>query len=142
MPQALRSAHLSPRTTVMGLPYTDGVCFKGAKGTQVEKHIIQPCSTGEASRSSKELNVSKMRAGESVMRRMGAVGYATKVSMSMRNCHTRMIDGYLTYQQNRSIWNKQGMTGRGGRHLSRLRASTKCVASTGPSSRSLSPTIA
>ena len=48
--------------------------------------------TSEASRSNKELNVSKMRAGESVIRRMGAVGYAVKVTMSMRDYHTRMIN--------------------------------------------------
>ena len=48
--------------------------------------------TSEASRSNKELNVSKMRAGEFVIRRMGAVGYAVKVTMSMRDYHTRMIN--------------------------------------------------
>jgi hypothetical protein len=33
--------------------------------------------TIEANKSKEELNVSKMRAGESVIRRTGAVGYAT-----------------------------------------------------------------
>ena len=50
-------------------------------------------SSSEASRSNKELDVSKMRAGESVIRTMGAVGYAVKGSMSMRDCHTRMVNG-------------------------------------------------
>ena len=49
-----------------------------------------------------------MRAGECIIRRIGAVGYAVKVSMSIK-----------------------AFQGRGGRRLSRLQASATCVASTG-----------
>ena len=49
--------------------------------------------TSQASRSNKWLNVSKMRVGESPRRRMGAVGYVVKVSMGIRDCHTRMVNG-------------------------------------------------
>jgi hypothetical protein len=58
---------------------------RGPPGMRQEFRRVPVIPTNEASRSN---NVSKVRAGESVIRRTGTVRYAVKLSMHMRDCHS------------------------------------------------------